>query len=219
MQVSQIQTLLSSWLDDPNQSYFLPAQTLVWINNAQRQVQLQLIQAGQNFYEKPVETTLVINQSDYMLPSDFIELHRLEVVISGTAPNENRSPITEVTTNQQDLVALSTGTPVHYLIKKDRFTLFPCPDQALTLRLYYSPMVTDLANSTDVPDVPEEYMEYVCLLAAFNGFIKDDRAPQNLMAKKAEYETLLKQMAVDRTTDRSRQVVEVGGYGIGDWVY
>lgn len=218
MTVGQIKTLVVSWLDDANKGYFTDANLLTWINNAQRQVQLQLLQAGQNWYMKPVETQTVSGQSDYILPSDFIEEHRIEIVISGTGSTENRQPLGEITTNQQDLVSLNLGTPTNYFIKKDRFVVLPTPNQAWTLRLYYSPMVIDLVSDSDVPDVPEEFMEYVALLAAFNGFIKDDRAPANLLTKKNEYEVIFKQMAVDRTTDRSRQVVDVVG-DLGSWSY
>lgn len=210
----EIRTLVLSWLDDPDAGYFTATQVNTWINLAHRQVQLQLLQAGQNWYMLPVESTTVNGQSDYLLPSDFIIEHRLELVLSGTGSNENRMALEEITTNQQDLIAIGLGTPTSYYIKKDRVTLSPTPNLAWLLRLYYSPMVQDLTSDSNVPDVPEEFMEYVALLTAFNGFIKDDRVPSNLQSKKLEYEQLLKQMATDRTQDKSRQVVETTRY---DW--
>lgn len=212
MTVGQIKTLVVSWLDDANKTYMTDSQLLTWINAAQRQVQLKLLQSGQNWYMKPVETTLVVGQSDYLLPSDFIESHRIEIITSGTGTNEIRKQLTKMTTNQQDFVAISSGEPSNYYIKKDRIAISPTPDQALTMRLYYSPMVQDLSGDSDTPDVPEEFMELVALNAAFNGFIKDDRAPQNLVMRKMEIEKLFEQMAVDRTTESSRQVVQTMDY-------
>ena len=209
---AELRTLMLSWLDDPDSGYFTAAQCNVWLNLAQRQVQMLLLQAGQNFYMKPVITTLVSGQADYVLPSDFVVEHRLEVVISGSGTSENRQPIIPITTNQQDLVSIASGTPTNYYIKKDRVTLSPTPNAALTLRLYYSPMVTDMTADADSPDVPEQFMEFVAILAAYDGFIKDDRAPQNLVLKKEKYETLLKQMSNDRTQDQSRQVIDVNGF-------
>lgn len=213
---AEIRTLICSWLDDPNQTYFTPAQTNIWINLAHRQVQMYLLQAGENYYMRPVETNCVIGQSDYLLPTDFMVEHRIEVVISGTGINENRLPLVFITTNEQDLIPISTGLPTNYYIKKDRFTVSPTPDQTYLMRLYYSPMVADLTGDSDVPDIPEQYMEYVAVLAAYNGFIKDDRAPNNLVAKKQELEALLKQMSEDRTQDRSRQVVSVLDFDAGN---
>lgn len=207
-----IQTLVLSWLDDANAGYFTPPQVQTWINLAHRQVQMLLLQAGENYYMKPVETMTVIGQADYVLPADFIVEHRIEYVLSGTGPTENRQPISPITTNQQDQISICLGNPSNYYLKKDRFTLSPTPMSVWLLRLYYSPMVQDLSSDGDVPDVPEQYMEYVALLAAFNGFIKDDRAPANLQAKMAQFEQLLKQMSEDRTQDMSRQVVQVQDY-------
>lgn len=208
----EIQTLVLGWLDDSGAGYFTAPQVNTWINLAHRQVQMLLLQAGENYYMRPVETMTVASQPDYILPADFMVEHRLEYVLSGTGPNEQREPLTPITTNQQDLISIGLGNPSNYYIKKDRVTLSPTPSQAWVLRLYYSPMVQDLSADTDVPDVPEQYMEYVALLAAFNGYIKDDRAPANLQAKMMQFEILLKQMSDDRTQDMSRQVVQVQDY-------
>lgn len=207
-----LRNLVLSWLDDSDGGYFTAAQVNVWLNLAHRQVQMLLLQAGENYYMQPVQTTTVAGQADYVLPADFMVEHRLELVQSGTGPNENRMQICPITTNQQDQIQISLGLPCCYYIKKDRVTLSPTPDGAYPLRIYYSGMVSDLASDTDVPDVPEQYMEYVALLAAFNGFIKDDRVPSTLQAKMVQFETLLKQMSEDRTQDQSRQVVQVTQY-------
>lgn len=212
---SDIRTLILQWLDDVQGAYFDSTTLNTWINLAQREVQKLLLQAGVNYYMTPVQTSTVSGQADYVLPSDFITLHRLEIVISGTGVNENRQPLGPITTNQQDLVLITSGIPTNYYIKKDRVTVSPTPDNTYTLRLYYSPRVADLAGDSSTPDVPEQFMEYVAILAAYNGFIKDDRAPENIVAKKAKYEELLKQMASERTQDISRQVVVTRDYDSG----
>lgn len=211
----EIKTLILSWLDDSNSSYFIDSNLNVWVNQAQKQIQGLLLQAGQNWYEIPVETLTVSGQSDYLLPSDFVTEQRLELVVSGSGLNEERRPIREITTNQQDWVSIQTGRPTLYSIKKDRVTLFPTPDAQYTLRLYYSPLVADLGSDSDVPNVPGQFHEYVAVLGAYNGFIKDDRAPQNLVLKKNELELLLKQMAAKRMEDATRQVVQANDYDTG----
>lgn len=212
---AEIRTLMRSWLDDASGGYFDDSTCNTWINLAHRQLQMLLLQAGQNWYEKPAETLTVRGQADYVLPSDFVTEQRLEIVQSGTAENEIRQKLIEVTTNQQDFVPISLGLPNYYTIRKDRFTVYPTPDAAYTIRLYYSPLVSDLGADSDVPDVPEQFMEYVAVLAAYNGFIKDDRPPQNLTAKMAQFEMLLKQMAADRTQDAPRSVVICNDYDSG----
>jgi hypothetical protein len=168
---------------------------------------MDLLQAGQNWYEKVTETPTISGQADYLFPSDFIMLHRLELVLDGTGPTENRQTLSPITTNQQPKIPIGLGTPTHYFIKKDRFTISMTPNQAWTMRLYYSPMVADLSSDSTVPDVPEHLMEYVAVIAAYDGFVKDDRGPANLMAKKEEYKAILKQMVNTRTQDTPRMVV------------
>mgnify|MGYP000881667856 CR=1 FL=1 len=210
MLVSTAITLMTSWLDDPNQGYFNQATCLQWLNLAQRHVQNELLQAGNNWYLKPVETTMIVGQSDYLLPTDFVQEHRIEIVLSdyGT-PNENVQALTPITLNQQDMVSRRLGNPTNYYFKKDRMTISPTPQTALVLRLYYSPRVVDVTSTSDSLDVPEQFAEYACLTAAFDGFIKDDRAPDNLVLKKNRYEEMIKKMAVDRVNDIPRQVVNV----------
>lgn len=213
---SDLRTLVLSWLDDTAGAYFTSSQVNVWLNMAQREVQKLLLQAGANYYMKPVETLTVSGQADYVLPSDFMVEHRLEIVVSGTGPTENRQPLVPITTNQQDLISIQLGTPTNYYMKKDRVTLSPTPGTSgQTLRLYYSPRVPDMASDSDSPDVPEQYMEFVAILAAYDGFIKDDRDPGHLVHKKEKYEQLLKQMAEDRNQDLSRQVVSTSEYDYG----
>ena len=216
---SELKTLMRSWLDDVNGGYFTDSQCNTWLNLAQRRVQMLLLQAGENFYEKTVETLTVASQADYVLPSDFFLLHRLEIIVSGSGTTESRQPIYPITINQQDFVSVGLGTPTNYYLKKDRFTLSPTPDTAnKVLRLYYSYLVADMASDSDEPDAPEQYHELVALYAAEDGFIKDDRTVTNLAIKKEKYEALIKQAAENRTQDRSRQVVMVEDYDAGNYL-
>lgn len=224
MNLSQIQSNVLAWLDDENQGYFNANDVLNWVNNACYQTELQMIQAGNNWFMKPVETYTVYQQADYLWPSDFLVEHRIEVVLSGTGTSENRQALVPITTNMQDLIPITSGVPSNYYIKKDRFTMSPVPDQggpgpsgSYLTRLYYSYLIPQLVNPTDVPDIPTQFHEYICLLAAYNGFIKDDRAPANLVAKLEQYETLMKQSLVDRTQDLARQVVQVQDYDMNAW--
>lgn len=215
--VANLTTLMLSWFDDESAGYFNPADTLQWLNFAQREVQKQLIMAGENYYVLPVETLLVVNQADYVLPSDFLKEHRIEIVVSGTGINEVKQPLVMITLNEADLVSSNSGTPMNYYIKKDRFTVLPTPSTAYVMRMYYSYKIPELTLTSNIPDIPEEFMEYVALLAAYNGFIKDDRAPENLTMKITEYKDRLKQYADDRTQDSSRHVVMTSTYDANGW--
>lgn len=213
---ADLKTLMRSWLDDIQGAYFTDSECNVWLNNSQRQVQQILLQAGQNYYMKPVETNTIASQADYLFPVDFMVENRLELVLSNYAtPNEVRQPVAPITTNQQDMIPIALGTPTNYYIKKDRFTLSPIPSNIWTMRLYYSYRVADMGSDLDSPDVPDEFHEYVAILATYDGFIKDDRAPENLERKRVYYETRLKEMATNRVQDSPRRVVMTSDYDNG----
>ena len=210
MTLTELKALVSYWVDDVNFGYFTEVQVTRFLNQAQREVQKQLIQSGELYYLKCQETTMVADQQDYVVPTDIVMTHRMEIVLSGTAPNENKQAVTPMTLNQQDLLGYSTGTPVAYVYKKNRFALFPIPDTGLTLRIYYSYRVVDMTLDADIPDVPEDYQEYIAVLATIDGFIKDDRNNKNIMEKRDHYVKLLKEAAQIRTADQPRSVVVTG---------
>ncbi len=207
----ELRQLVSYWLDDLQLAYFTEPQVNRFLNNAQRELQKKLLNAGQNYYLVPVQTTTVINQSDYVLPDDFEKLNRLELITAGTAPpNEGINPISSVTLNQKDMVSNIPGTSCAYYLKKNRLVLIPAPNQALTLRMYYSPRVDDMSLDTDVPDAPEQYHEYIALLAAYDGLLKDGRDPSTLATKIAYYEKMLSDDAQERQIDGPRMIVQSG---------
>lgn len=210
MTLQDLQNLCAYWLDDLNFGYFTQSQLNVWLNNGQKEVQKILLQSRSNFYVTRVQTTLVVNQADYVLPIDFMTLHRLEIILSGSPPFEDTVPVGPITINQQDLVPHQTGTPQCYFFKKNRLTLVPSPDTAKPLRLYYSYTASDMVNLTDQPDIPPAYHEFVAVLATLDGLLKDGRDQSPMLTKKAYYENLLKQETQDRNEDAPRGIIQTG---------
>lgn len=208
--LTNLENLTAYWLDDLNFGYFSKTQIDVWLNNAQTEVQKMLLQARANFYVIPVQTTLVVNQRDYVLPQDFMTQHRLEIVLTGSPPNEDVLPMAPMTLNQQDLVPNRTGTPQFYYFKKNRMSVWPAPDTALTMRLFYSYAVADMVNGTDQPDIPAPYHEMLAVLATLDGLMKDGRSPAAMLEKRAYYENLLKQETDGRNEDAPRGIVQTG---------
>lgn len=205
-----VQNSAAYYLDDLNFGYFTPTQVKLWANNAQREVQKRLLKSGSNYYLRCVTTSLVVNQRDYVLPDDFKKLHRLEMIMSGTAPNEVTSVILPMTLNQKELVSQSSGTPQYYFFKKNRIVLHPAPDTVFTLKLYYSYEVADMTLDTDVPDVPSAYHELLPLLAAEDGFIKDGRASALLEKKLKQFEIDMDSDSQERNQDVPRGIVDTG---------
>ena len=205
-----LKALVAGWLDDLAFGYFTESQVETWINNAQKECQKRLIKAGQNYYTKMAQTSLVMNQLEYVLPDDFKKVNRLEIILSGTAPNENKQPILPITINQQDLIQAGPGTPRFYVLRKDRIRIFPSADSPLILRLWYTYEVTDLTHDTDIPDAPEQYHEFIALLAAEDGFLKDQRVPELIEKKIGMHQKALDEDSQERNVDVPRSIVETG---------
>jgi hypothetical protein len=209
MTLAQIRTLVLSYLDDPDAGYFTNAQTLVWINNAQREVQKMLGQAFEGHFLKCVKTTMVVGQREYQLPSDFKRLHRLEIVVSGTtSADEVLRRVAKITRNQQDKTFNNRGFPEFYYFQGNYLVVVPASDTAYTLRLYYEYRLTDLSDDSDSSDIPAEHQEMIAVIAAIDGMIKDGRDASLLLKKKEDFEKMLKQDAEQRNADEPRTVVQ-----------
>lgn len=212
MTFSDLRALTSFWLDDLQFGYFTVTQVNVWLNNAQKELQKKLINAGQNYYLKPkVKTTMVVNQRNYALPLDFKKINRLEILTNSTPiPNESTQPLLPITTNQQDLLWSTTGMPAFYSYNKSNLIIRPAPDSPYVMRLDYTYQCADMVLDTDVADAPEDYHELIALLAAQDGFIKDGRVNDLLLKKIGEYEATMKSDAQERNQDVPRSILTTG---------
>lgn len=215
MNFGNIKQMVWSWLDDAQHTYFTDSQVSMWINNAQREAQKQLIQAGENYYTRRSFASLVANSDTYILPSDFMKVNKLELLTSGVAPNEVRQQIGFVTLGQLDRVSMTTGTPYVYTIRKNCIVIRPIPDSVKTIYLDYTYLVGDMSADTEIPDCPAQYHEYLAVLATIDGLLKDQRDPAPLLAKKDFYLSLMKQDAENRNVDYSREVVITDEPSIG----
>lgn len=223
MTFQDIQNQVLTWLDDINGTYFTTSQVTYWINNAQREVQKQLIQAGQHWYLTTAGTNLVPNYDCYSLPSDFRVLHKLELLTSGQFTDpismQTRFRVYPVTPIESDAVYLGPGTPSGYYLKKNCLVFRAVPDLAYPVLLTYSYMVSDMTLPTSVPDVPVQYQELIPILATIDGLLRDQRDPSAFLEKKKEYIELMRQDADQRQVDGPRMVVTTDFSGGMDYNY
>lgn len=207
---SDLRTLVSDWLDDPNNGYFTVADINRWLNNAQRETQKQLLQAAQNYYLVCFYTPLVTQSdgrysTDYELPADCLKLQKLEYVQNINIVSESSSTLIYTTPMQADLN--TDGGPSGYWLKKTRVSLTPRPQTAGYLRLSYAYAVADMQFDSEVPDCPVNYHEYLAVLAALDGLNKDQRDQSSMLAKKQYFEMLMKQDAIERNQDVPRHII------------
>lgn len=213
---AELRELVLDFLDDAQGTYFTPAIVNRRLNLAMRELQKDLISANKQYYCRCVTTQTIVNQQLYALPSDFMQLLRLRYVSGGAGVNQAYIPIVQITPNQVSLRNSTTGDPSFYFLQKNNLSLTPIPNRVVTLELLYSYLVQDMADDSSEPDAPEQFHEYISVLAARDGYLKDGRSIAPIETKLEQYRMLLKQIANQRMSDQPRMIVETQGtyYGL-----
>lgn len=214
MTLAQLRTLCLDWLDDPNGGYFTQSVLDLRLNLALKELQKRLISANKEYYVECVKTNTVANQQAYALPDDFMQVIRLEwyqsASLVGTVPGTAIMPITP---NQRDLVgSVQAQYPQFYSLSKNNILFWPIPTQIIEVHLEYSYEVASMVNSSDEPDAPSFFHEYIAILATRDCLIKDGRPLDPIERKLGYYDEQLKQIAEQRLADQPRMTVQTGQY-------
>jgi hypothetical protein len=218
MTLLQLRTLTLDWLDDPNAGYFSTSVVNLRLNLGLRELQKRLITANKEYYSSCVKTNTVAAQKAYALPSDFLQVIRLERIAQGTTAGYPSLKLDAITPNERDLFTDGQGCPTNYYFEKNNLMLVPKPDSIYEIHLEYSYYVADMVNDSDVPDAPAQFHELIAILATRDCLIKDGRPLDPIKDKLRDYETLLKSIADQRQADGPRMVVSASSSGAwGDY--
>lgn len=215
----QLQNLVLSWVDDLQGGYFTPPQVQAYLNLGQQKVQKKLIQSGELWWTKFVDANCIQNITVYELPEDFMKLHKFEIVVSGTFPNQDIRLLYPITPTQENYFPNGTGIPDCYWLRKNAIQLVKCPDNNYTMQLLYSYQVPDLTADGQVPEIPDRYQEGIAVEAALECFLKDQRDPTPfVIAKQKEFNEDLTRDAQERNVDQARFVnMNDAGGSYQDW--
>jgi hypothetical protein len=198
-------------MNDPNGTFFNPTNFVQpALDRALLELQKQLVMSGDLYYVRsPPSTALtVFQQQDYVLPDDCLKLHRVTINTDQASPQPSYQTLRPISLNKIDQFGNDTGTPVAWMITKNKISLFPIPSQAgQTINLWYSYQVGEMTSDSSVPDAPEIYHEYIAVLACIDAKIKDETIENNIKEKQLRYQELMKQMATDRNYQTSRQII------------
>lgn len=219
MTLEQLRSLVLSWCDDPQGTYFTQPVLDLRINLALQELQKRLISANKEYYAACLKTNTVIGQQVYALPSDFMQVIRLEWYIPGQTQSTLSTMIYPITPNQRDLVGtVQAQFPQLYSFAKNNIILWPIPQTVVELHLEYSYLVAPMVSASDEPDAPEYFHQYIAVLASRDCLIQDGRPLGPIQQKLVDYETLLKQIADQRNMDTPRMVVQTQATGFdGGW--
>lgn len=213
----ELQNYVGRAVDDKSFSYFTATDVKARLNSAQKEAQKRLISANDQYYTECVKTNTVANQKHYALPSDFIQIISLERVVQGSGDLIQTEKILPITPNQRFGSVTVSGTPECYYFEKNLLALVPVPSAIVEMHLNYSYLVVDMVNDSDVPDVPEQFHEYIGILAVRDCLFQDERSIAPIQYKLDHYEVLFKQIADQRHADGGRMIVMTDSYGGGGY--
>lgn len=168
--LSAIRDLTRLFIDDVGGDRWTDPQLLTLINSAQRDIQKVIDDADENYFSE-VQACAVVPSTDsleFALPSGLRQIILAEREVSGGRP---------IPAEWVDFRLRHTGS-INWDYYQSMFPSSPicclrgtkveviAPTESYTLRVWYTKSIADLANDTDVTEIPSEHMTLVALQAA-----------------------------------------------------
>jgi hypothetical protein len=228
-------TNVRSNLEESSASFWTDAELTAWINDGCRDIARRAQVLINYFTALPVVAGTATYGTSGSLPSDIIQIHRIEYVPTGSTQTYplDASTVMEMDnvwgTNQAQQSSYpsywvtlgrpggSNGSPQEFRIK-----LFPVPSQSGNLNIYYYSQPPTLINGTDdATNLPvlEGWWDLVVLYCEWNAKRKD-RNPEWSQVM-ALYEQKLQDM-IDVSSefhDQSQFMYSSTGSAVPSWLY
>jgi len=165
-----------------NRTDLTSSRRYLWINNAQK----ELAYAFPYFQNADKATaTMVVAQSEYALPDNCVAIYSLR-------DTTLKRKISRSSFRKFDNIdALQSGDPTHYIRFQDHFELTPVPSRTNGMLLRYGKTILDMTNTSDTPTLPDPWHEVILLGAEFRG-LKALKQFDQMAVIKNEYLQLLR---------------------------
>jgi hypothetical protein len=142
---------------------------------ANQKVNATIANLQEDFFITSATFSTTSGTKSYALPSDFRFIRRLEHY-STSDPNDivkvDEMPFPR-TEGQHEWPWASNGKPTNYVIRGSQLDIYPIPDDAYPMRLYYDARQSDLNQDSDSPTSPIEFHDMIALWAAILGLVKN----------------------------------------------
>lgn len=198
MNRGQLRARVRFFIDEPVQQNFTDADINIALNIAQLQVQLEIVQANEDYFIDPNPTVinLVPGVERYALEADVLSVKRVEDGQTGLdiLPldiNEKVAPGT-------GLPGLVSAVPGNWYLLGNTIGFTPPPSMSATVRYWYTPVLPDLTEDSHLSQIPRPYHDMIAVRAALDSFIKDEADVTNLRGLYAEYADRLKRTIMNR---------------------
>jgi len=176
-----------------NRSEITQARRYLWLNNAQKELAYAF-----PFFQNAdkVTTSMVIDQAEYQLPSNCIAIYSVRDVTL-------KRKITRTSFRKLDNIdALQSGNPTHYIRYSNYIELTPVPSAANSMLLRFGKKILDMTNTSDEPTLLEPWHEVILLGAEYRGW-RALREVGHMTLVKNEYLQLLHSREPEWETEES----------------
>lgn len=175
MQVQQIKTEVKRMFGDESGVQITDTDIISWINAGQRQIVLQ----NEVLLEKTVTADSIQGQADYSLSALSSDILVFRGLLYKGVGDTSYLRLRGLSLNEMNEYldgfkgdTITIGTPTVYSIFENTISLYPVPDTsvAAAIKIYYNRQPVDIANDTDIPDLPPLYHDALvnyCLMRAY----------------------------------------------------
>lgn len=180
-----------------------------YINYGYRKLYGLLVMTYENYFQSTSDITLVANQEDYALPSDFGNLYGVDLLPGGDATK--RLTLQEFTwaerNRYRDFAFTLFGRFHEWRMIGTNLRIAPLPGSAGdVLRLHYVPEVTLLVNDTDTVVTEPIFDEFISTYAAIRAMDKEETDSSALRANLADLEKFVREFGEARQISEPRRI-------------
>ena len=170
-----------------------------WLNKAEQKI----CSITDYYITTSSSITTTADTREYQLPDGTKE------VIAVVYDDDNKLYPIDITKTVDD--PSSTGTPGYYYIRANYIGLYPTPDDAKTLTIYYSSIGGNMSKNEDTPIIPEEWQMALVYYAALHYAVHLDDTRVAVFSQLWQNE--IAQIIADSVNkENSSRFPEVGNY-------
>jgi len=219
----QIRTNVRSFLDEVSEADWTDTELDYFINQAYHEVASSVMETFEDYYmSEPTFSDSVEDQQEYVLPTDFHKIRRVEINYDTTNDDSNYqralpSNIDEVRGRLEntDFLIGNSRNPVYYLVG-DRIGFLPILNENGTdaIKILYIKEIADMDEDTDEIDIPypERYYKLIVLRATADALRKGQQESTEADKLDSKFDRGLEKMKrelEDRISEEGKTVIDI----------
>lgn len=197
--------------DFPNSRKFLPAIVDEEINNAIEDTWDVLIDSRPEYYvleQTPAPVTVAGNDTVALAPT-LLHLRKAEIF-----DGSRWRKLKVINLAESHRVRIGSGRPIRYRIQGSSLKLYPLPDSAYQMRIYYTPSFVDLVADTDTFDGINGFEEHAIVGAIYKLKMREQMPSNEWLQELQRLETKMRAAA---KLDTGEPYYLAGGARLDDW--